>query len=135
MQAKLLGGRFHIGPQLGGHRTGEVFAADDATTNGQVVVKVVAGNVFPTPLIAQRTERELKQLQKVTVGSRRARPRRRQAGQPALDRGWRWSSGVPLAEVVQANGPLPLARAIRVAIEIGEALAEAAKVGVIHRDV
>src|SRR5260221_13386020 len=65
IQAKLLAGRFHLGPSIGGNRTGEVFASEDAVTGQQCAVKTIAAAVLPTPLIMQRTERELKQLHKV----------------------------------------------------------------------
>src|SRR5688500_14460068 len=59
----LLGGRFQLGERLGGGRTGEVHAARDTSSGRPCVVKLVAENVFPSPLLAQRTERELKQLE------------------------------------------------------------------------
>src|SRR5262245_59445140 len=62
----LLGGRFRIGPPIAGHRTGQVFTGPDLPTGRDVAIKIVSPQVFPTPLAAQRTERELKQVQKVT---------------------------------------------------------------------
>src|ERR671936_847283 len=44
-------------------------------------------------------------------------------------------TGPTLTEVVARSGRLPLDRALRTALDVGEALAEAAKLGVIHRDV
>jgi len=134
MMAKLVGGRFRLGPQIGGRRTGEVFSAEDITNGAAVAVKLVSPAVFPTPLVAQRTERELKQLMKVT-SDRVTR---------VLDVGKQGDrlyvalelvSGVTLAELVATNGPLPIDQAVRLSLEVGEALAEAAKLGVIHRDV
>src|SRR5262249_28631834 len=102
-------------------------------------VKLIASAVFPTPLVAQRTERELKQLTKVSsdrvakivdVG--------RVPGSSGADRMYvamELVSGTPLAELIAANGPMPIDVALRLGVEIGEALAEAAKLGVIHRDV
>src|SRR5574338_649126 len=76
MQAKLVGGRFKLGPQVGGGRTGDrLYVA--------------------TELV----------------------------------------SGVTLEEVVVTGGPLAPDQAARLGVEVGEALAEAAKLGVIHRDV
>src|SRR5689334_18549210 len=62
-----LAGRFQLGRRLGGRRTGDVFEALDGQTNTPCVIKVVHGAVFPTPLLFQRTERELKQLEKVNA--------------------------------------------------------------------
>jgi serine/threonine-protein kinase len=127
-------GRFHLGNQLGGHATGPVFRADDATAHKPCAVKLLAPGVIPTPVVAQRVERELRQLQK--VGSDRIAK--------VLDTGRHGDrmyvamellQGTPLRDLVAQNGPLPLTRALRLASEIGEALAEAAKMGVVHRDV
>src|SRR5262249_23701829 len=65
IQSRQIGDRFILGPQLGGRRTGEVYAADDIRAGQSVALKIIAPAVFPTPLVAQRTERELKQLTKV----------------------------------------------------------------------
>ncbi|MBI4509367.1 MAG: serine/threonine protein kinase [Deltaproteobacteria bacterium] len=130
----LVGGRFQLGALLGGKRTGEVHSVRDVTNGQECVVKLVAPSVFPSPLAVQRAERELKQLQKV-VSERIAK---------ILDFGKHGNSfyitmervnGTPLSQVIRAGGPLALERARKVTSEIGEALAEAAKSGVIHRDV
>src|SRR5262249_39684315 len=132
--ANLFGGRFKLGAQIGGHRTGQVYMGTDLTTGREVALKIVSPAVFPSPLVAQRTERELKQLMKVhservaTIFD---------VGKEG-DHTWVASelvSGATLAAIVAANGPLRPDQAVRLAIEVGEGLAEAAKFGVIHRDV
>jgi serine/threonine-protein kinase len=130
----LLGGRFKVGLQLGGHHTGEVYQATDTQTGQPCVVKIISPACFPTPMVAQRTERELKQLQKVQ-SDRVARVLDSGKDGPRAWMALELVNGVTLGEIVQANGPLPLKIALKYAIEVGEALAEAAKVGVIHRDV
>ncbi len=133
IQARIIGARFQLGPEIGGNRTGQVFSAQDGQSGNEVALKLIADRVLPTALIAQRTERELKQLMKVTsprvvsvvdVGKQG-------------DRLWVATEmvvGPTLAQVV-GQGRLGVGRALRYAVEVGEALAEAAKVGVIHRDV
>jgi serine/threonine-protein kinase len=134
LDAGMVGARFKLGPRVGGGRTGELFAAQDNTTGQDCVVKVVHPNVFPTPLIAQRTERELKQLHKIT-SDRVVRiidfGHQGNATWVALEH----VSGVPLSKLISERGRLSEDRARSIAIEVGEALAEAAKIGVIHRDV
>jgi serine/threonine-protein kinase len=132
--ANLVGGRFQLGSQIGGHRTGQVYSGTDLTTGREVALKFVSPHVFPSPLVAQRTERELKQLMKVhsdrvtmvlDVGKQG-------------DHMWVASElvgGATLQELIVANGPLAPEHAIRLGLEVGEGLAEAAKLGVIHRDV
>ncbi len=134
MQARLVGGRFQVGPQIGGRRTGEVFSAEDITTGQACAVKIVSPAVFPTPLVAQRTERELKQLMKV-VSDRITRVIEVGKQGDRLYVAMELVSGVTLAEILAGQGPIPPDQAARLAVEVGEGLAEAAKLGVIHRDV
>jgi hypothetical protein len=138
MVSRLIGGRFRLGPQIGGGRTGEVYSAEDTQTGQTVALKLIAPAVFPTPLVAQRTERELKQLMKAqSLRSVRIFDVGRIQGAGG-DRSYvamELVTGPTLAQLVATQGPLPLPLALRLAIAIGEALAEAAKLGVIHRDV
>src|SRR5688572_25571861 len=57
--------RFTLGEKLGGSRTGAVHRATDKTTNAQVAVKIVSSAVTALPGVAQRLERELKQIERV----------------------------------------------------------------------
>src|SRR5690242_4636223 len=57
--------RFDLGDKLGGSRTGAVHKAVDKTTGKPCVVKIIAKQVVALPGVAQRLERELKQLERV----------------------------------------------------------------------
>ncbi len=134
----LVGGRFQLGAKLGGGRTGDVFAAVD-TSNGQpCVVKVVPESVVGKGEKAQRAERELKQLAKVAserivrVLDAGAMPA---GGAPGLFVAMEQAPGTRLDTVLASTGPLAPERVLAIAHEIAEGLAEAAKNGVIHRDV
>src|SRR4030095_16960531 len=63
--ADALSSRFDLGAKLGGRRTGTVSKAVDKTTGKPCVVKVIAPAVVQLPGVAQRLERELKQLERV----------------------------------------------------------------------
>src|SRR5262249_44005394 len=110
MQSRLIGGRFRLGPHVGGSRTGEGFSAEDMQPGQAVAVKFIAPAVFPTPLVAQRTERELKQLMKTqSERSVRVLDVGRLAG-PGGDRMYvatELVTGPTLAQVVATKGPLP----------------------------
>ena len=54
--------RFELFEQLGGATTGAVHRAKDKQTGQIVVVKQVSAAVMAVPQVAQRIERELKQL-------------------------------------------------------------------------
>ena len=60
-----LSARFDLGPKLGGGQTGEVFRAVDKQTGAPCAVKIVSKAVVALPGVAQRLERELKQLERV----------------------------------------------------------------------
>src|SRR4051794_32669321 len=57
--------RYELGPRLGGSHTGAVHRAKDKATGAPVAVKLVAAQVIALPGLAQRLERELKQLERV----------------------------------------------------------------------
>jgi serine/threonine-protein kinase len=129
---ELLNGRFGVGDLIGGHRTGAVHQCLDkqGTTAG---VKFVDPKVFPTPLLQQRSEREIKQLERL----------RHPGVVSILDHGKRdsgmWlacerADGMALDKFVAQNGPLAQDAAVGVLARIGAALEEAAKHGVVHRD-
>jgi Protein kinase domain len=134
-QPKPIGGRFLLaGPEIASP-TGVMSLATDANGGAQVMLKIVTPAALPTPPMADRALRELKQLGKVT--SERV--------VKVLDQGKTDDGRVYVAtEVVEARsleelvaqeGPLPLPRAVAIVLQVGEALTEAQKVGVIHRDV
>src|SRR4249919_2821928 len=56
--------RFELGDKLGGTRTGTVHRATDKQQGGKAVaVKLISPAVMALPGVAQRLERELKQLE------------------------------------------------------------------------
>src|SRR5262249_12616474 len=63
--ADSISSKFELGARLGGNRTGAVHRAVDRATGQPAAVKVVAPAVVALPGIAQRLERELKQLERV----------------------------------------------------------------------
>jgi serine/threonine-protein kinase len=132
--------RYELGERLGGSRTGAVHRARDRQTGMPAAVKLVAPAVVALPGVAQRFERELKQLERVqSAGVARvlASGRRGDAAQPGES--W-WvayellDGAQTLAEAITARGPVQLDEAAHLVEVIGEALIEAAQVGVVHRD-
>jgi serine/threonine protein kinase len=131
-----IGGRFVLSGFSMQTPTGLASAASDLQTGAAVVVKMVAPGVLPTTAMADRALRELKQLGKVT--SERI-VRIVDQGKLADGRVYvateRSDDSSTLEELVGREGPLPLDRAKAIVLQVGEALTEAQKVGVIHRDV
>jgi hypothetical protein len=134
--AMAIGGRFLVHGQAKTTPTGQLYEAHDTQQAGtQVWVKIVSAEALPNSTMADRALRELKQLAKVT-SDRLLK---------VLDQG-KGSDGKvyvateklaapTLEELVKKDGPLPVERAMAVVLQVGEALTEAQKVGVIHRDV
>jgi hypothetical protein len=126
--------RYEMQEQLGGARTGEVWSARDTQTGATVAYKLVAQASLPTTATLERAQRELKQLQR-SQSPRIAR---------VLDFGKDPSGrlfistelvdGQPLDRLAAATGPMPLDRAKAIVAQIGEALLEGQKVGVVHHD-
>jgi uncharacterized membrane protein YgcG len=126
--------RFDRGERIGGGPSGEVYRAVDKQSGATVVVKTVSPQVLAIPQVAQRAERELKQLERLEHPAvARVLASGRQGSQV-----WVATEMVEgartLADVVASGGPLDPQRASDVVLVIGEALIEAAKLGVVHRD-
>src|SRR5262245_3304762 len=130
-----INGRFALGPTLGGGASGEVFSARDQQSGTQVAVKLINPAVLPSPIAVERASRELRQLARVQ-SERLARIidfGKTQDGRlyVATDLVERES----LDKLVAREGARSLGRARNLTLQIGEALTEAQKAGVIHRDV
>src|SRR5262249_26248582 len=131
-----IAGRFAMAGWGAPTPTGIAGEATDLTTGAPVMVKLVPPEVLPTPAMADRALRELKQLGKVTserivrvVDQGRLGDGRIYVATERVD------GAYTLEEIVEREGPLPLERARTIVLQVGEALTEAQKVGVIHRDV
>ena len=133
-----LAARYELGAKLGGTETGAVYRASDKSTGAAVAIKLVAPAVAALPGVAQRLDRELQQLARVQssgiakiLGSGK---------RPANGGEETWiamelvDGAHTLAEAITARGPIPAAQAADLVQVIGEALIEAAQVGVVHRD-
>jgi serine/threonine-protein kinase len=130
-----LNGRFMVGDQRARTVTGTVYDASDATDASSVQVKVVDAKTLPTAMMADRALRELKQLTKVksdkilrVIDQGKDREGRVFVATERM-------TGTTLEELVERDGALPFERARAIVMAVGEALTEAQKVGVIHRDV
>jgi len=126
--------KFDLGEKLGGNRTGAVHRATEKATGKACVVKLVSPAVVALSGVAQRIERELKQLERVqSVGVCRVL-----ASGKRGDEYWVASELLAgahtLQEAITARGPIPQDQTADLIELIGEALIEAAQVGVVHRD-
>ena len=127
--------RFELGDKIGGGRTGNVYRAADKQNGGAAcAVKIVSPAVVALPGVAQRLERELKQLERVQsagVAKVIASGKRGEETWVALEM---LDGAQTIADAITARGPIPLESAAHLIEVVGEALIEAAQVGVVHRD-
>jgi|GEM_PF-602386 len=129
----LLGGRFRRGERIGGGRTGYVYGAVDEQGQSDCVIKVVDQAVFPTPLVLQRSKRELGKL----VGLDSPGVVKVLGLGRTGDSLWIASelcNGTSLDKFIESQGPLLPNVAAALISTIGEALTAVAKLGVVHRD-
>lgn len=132
--ADAMAARFELRERLGGDRTGVVCRAVDKQTHAAVAVKVIAASVTSNAATMQRVERELKQLERIqNSGIAKVIAFGKRDTQmwvaTELIEGAR-----SLSEVVRSHGPLSPTQAAEVVEHIGEALIDAAQVGVVHHD-
>ncbi len=132
--ADALTSKFELGARLGGTRTGAVHRAVDKATGKPCVIKLIAPAVVALPGVAQRLERELKQLERVKSAGVCQVLASGKRGDETWVAAELLEGAVTLADAISARGPLPQDLAAEFIELIGEALIEAAQVGVVHRD-
>lgn len=134
---RLIGDRFLLtsSTPLAVTKTGKEYDAVDGQDGQPVCLKIIDSKVLPTAMSTDRAVREFKQLAKIT-SNRIAH---------IIDQG-KTDTGevfvvtealrsITLEELIMRDGALSCERAKAIAIAVGEALSEAQKVGVVHRDV
>ncbi len=126
--------RFELQARLGGATTGPVWKALDRSTGRVVALKLVAPEVTALPSIGAKIERELRQLERVeSTGIVRVLASGKKGEQVWIATEY-LDGAQTLAQAIGARGPIDAASAGRLVEMIGEALIEAAKAGVVHRD-
>ena len=126
--------RFQPIEKIGGERTGEVWRARDAQTGAEVAYKVVAADVVATPAILARAEREFKQLTRVVSPKIATIIECEKTAAGGLGVAMELCQGDSLEHILAA-GPVSFELAKSIVGQVGLALLEAQKVGLVHRDV
>ena len=128
------GTRFQLGPRLGGSSTGEVYRATDTGSGAQVAFKIVASDVLPNAAAFARAEREFKQLMRVQSPRIASIIDCGRTSDERLYVAMELCEGESLERTLRGD-PIPLDRAKAIVAQIGQALLEAQKAGIVHRDV
>ena len=125
-------GPYEIVSPLGAGGMGEVYRARDTRLDRTVAIKVLPSHLSSDPELKQRFDREAKAISALQhpnictlhdVGSQDG------VGFLVME----YLEGQTLADRL-AKGPLPLAQALTVGIEIAQALEKAHRQGIVHRD-
>ena len=131
-------GPYEVGAALGAGGMGEVYRATDTRLDRTVAVKVLTAHVAHSPEQRERFEREARALAAVNHPNICAlydvgRERTSSAGSPVDFLVVEYLDGETVAQRLE-SGPLPVADALRIAVEIAEALDTAHRQGIVHRD-
>jgi hypothetical protein len=126
--------RFQPIERIGGGRTGEVWRARDSHTGQEVAYKSVMPAVLSTPATLARTEREFKQLMRVSNPKVAAVIECEKTPVGGLAIAMELCPGDSLERILAA-GPVDFEQAKSIVAQVGQALLEAQKVGLVHRDV
>jgi Tol biopolymer transport system component len=125
-------GPYEIKSPLGAGGMGEVYRAIDTRLDRVVAIKVLGATVADDPGLKERFEREARTVSALNhpnICALYDLGRERDTDYLVLE----YLEGDTLAARLE-KGPLPVAQAIRVGIQIADALAKAHAVGVVHRD-
>lgn len=126
--------RFQPIERLGGGTTGEVWRALDSQTGHEVAYKSVLPAVVATPATLARTEREFKQLMRVSTPKVATVIDCEKTPAGGLAIAMELCQGDSLDRILAA-GPVAFEQAKSIVAQVGMALLEAQKVGLVHRDV
>lgn len=127
-------GRYRIERRLGMGGMGVVYAARDTVLDRLVALKVIAGQLAGDDEFRRRFQREAGVLARLDSPHVIAiYDHGEHDGVPFI--ATQYVAGGDLGDLLEATGPLPPAVGLQVAAQVTEALADAHRAGVVHRDV
>ncbi|MGW4847325.1 protein kinase domain-containing protein [Nocardia brasiliensis] len=127
-------GHYRLDRLLGSGGSGQVWLAYDDTTGRSVALKVLSATYAGEPSYRQRFTREARLAAQVR-GPHLASIHAFGEHDGRLYLAMEFIAGVDLAALLQQEGPLPPARAVRIVMQVAQALDDAHRVGLVHRDV
>ena len=130
----VLAGRYHVGRPIGEGGAGLVHAARDTVLTRQVALKILRAEAARRPGEADRFRSEARNAASLS------HPNIAQVFDAGESGGVAYMAmefvpGGTLADEIRAHGPLSPARAVAFALEVSDALSEAHKKSIVHRDI
>ena len=134
MEGRLLGGRYEIIQRVGGGGMAVVYKAKDRLLGRYIAVKVMNPSLSNDEEYIQRFQREAKNaasLSHPNVVCLYAVGQEENMYYLVME----YIDGPSLKELIQQRGRIPPQEAIEIAIQIGEGLAHAHQMQIVHRDI
>ncbi|MBN2357898.1 MAG: protein kinase [Deltaproteobacteria bacterium] len=127
-------GKFEIRELLGKGGRGAVYLARQRSMDREVAIKVLLPEYAADPTSIARFYQEARAVSRLSHANCITVYDFGQTEQGLLYIVMEYLRGEPLTRVVKEQAPLPLVRAVHIAIQICDALAEAHEKGIVHRD-
>jgi len=128
------GDRYELLEKLGGGGMGTVYMANDRQSGRVVALKFLSESLAEDPVLKRRFYREAQAAATLRHGNIGAIEGIEETAEGRLFIVMPYYEGGTLKNTI-AQGPLPVARAVRCAIQLADGLAHAHAAGVIHRDI
>jgi hypothetical protein len=129
-----IGERYELGEKLGQGGMGDVYRGVDIRTGMPVAIKHLHDNISNDAQILERFRREgeaLRELNHPNIVKMLDMLQHENAYYLIME----YIDGGDLADLLEARGKLPVRDAIKIALELADALSRAHHVGIIHRDI
>jgi TolB-like protein/Tfp pilus assembly protein PilF/predicted Ser/Thr protein kinase len=125
--------RYQVIEELGGGGMGKVYKVLDTKIHEKIALKIIRPDIAGSPRVIDRFRQELKLARQITHKNIcRMYDLGEDLGTSFIT--MEFVSGEPLKNIIRMTGPLTAGAAVDYAGQIAEGLAEAHKLGVIHRD-
>ena len=132
-KGEIIAGRFELIEELGAGGMGKVFRAYDKEIGEEIALKVLHTDVALDEQTVDRFRNEIKLARRITHKNVCRMHELHQYGKQLFIT-MEYVPGQDLKGLIKENGPLPTGKAISIAKQVAEGLAEAHDLGVIHRD-
>ena len=131
---QVLADRYHIMKKLGEGGMGQVYLAEHVKMGRRSAIKVMNPSMVHDPEAVARFNREASNASRISDAHVCAIYDFGETPEGLIYLAMEFIEGEPLTELIRSEGPLPLARAADIAIQVAAALQAAHDLGIVHRD-